>query len=100
MDQQQVFDALRDVLDPELGINIVDLGLVYSVEIDGNNVHIALTMTTRACPLHSYLTEMSEAAVRQYIPDAAGVEVQIVWDPPWTPAMMSARAKEQLGWSG
>ena len=98
MTEAQVMDALRQVLDPELGINIVDLGLVYNVALQDQNVHIALTMTTRACPLHAYLTEEATAAIHRVVPEAQTVDVEIVWDPPWSPAMMSDLAKQQLGW--
>jgi metal-sulfur cluster biosynthetic enzyme len=96
--EEQVLDALRQVMDPELGINVVDLGLVYSVILQNGRIRVAMTMTTRACPLHTYLTEAAEAAIRQCAPDAQAVEIDMVWDPPWTPAMMSDAAKRQLGW--
>jgi metal-sulfur cluster biosynthetic enzyme len=97
--EERIREALRAVMDPEIGINIVDLGLVYGVEVRGNDVHITLTMTTRACPLHEYITETARTAVRQALPEAERVEVEMVWDPPWSPAMMSAEAKRQMGWS-
>ena len=96
---EQVLEALRDVIDPEIGINVVDLGLVYGADVQGNDVHIALTMTTPACPLHEYISEAARTAVRQHMPQVEHVDVDIVWDPPWSPAMMSAEAKRQLGWS-
>ena len=96
--EAHVWDALRTVNDPEIGINVVDLGLVYSVEVSGNHVCVAMTMTTQACPLHAYLTEAAETAIRQCAPDIEVVQVNMVWDPPWTPAMMSDLAKKQLGW--
>ncbi len=99
MTEEQIREALREVLDPEIGVNVVDLGLVYSVDVRGTEVHVALTMTTRACPLHAYITETAEAAIRQRVPEATAVHVELVWDPPWDPAMMSAAAKQQLGWT-
>ena len=96
---QQVLDALRRVIDPELGINVVDLGLVYSVDIHDRNIHVALTMTTRACPLHSYITETAQRAIRECAPDAQAIDIEMVWDPPWAPAMMSDAARRQLGMS-
>ncbi len=95
---EQVWNALRTVIDPEIGINVVDLGLVYSVEVSGDRVRVAMTMTTQACPLHAYLTGAAEAAIRQFAPDAHAVQVDMVWDPPWSPALMSDGAKQQLGW--
>ena len=98
VEEAQVWEALRAVLDPEIGVNVVDLGLVYSVEVSGNDVRVAMTMTTQACPLHAYITEAAEAAIRQLAPEAGTVRVDMVWDPPWSPAMMSDAAKQQLGW--
>jgi len=96
--QDQVMAALRQVVDPEIGINVVDLGLVYRVEIGGNRVHVTMTMTTQACPLHAYLTEAAQAAIGATAPEAEAVQVDMVWDPPWSPAMMSDAAKQRLGW--
>ncbi len=98
VNEEQVWAALRTVTDPEIGINVVDLGLVYTVDVSDNEVRVAMTMTSPACPLHAYLTEAAEAAIRQFAPGAAAVQVDMVWDPPWSPAMMSAAAKQQLGW--
>lgn len=98
VEEAQIWEALRSVLDPEIGVNVVDLGLIYNVEVSGNDVRVAMTMTTQACPLHTYITEAAEAAIRQLAPEAGTVRVDMVWDPPWSPAMMSAAAKQQLGW--
>ena len=95
---EAVTDALRQVIDPEIGVNIVDLGLVYGVDIEDSGVHVAMTMTTQACPLHTYLTEQAEASIRSMMPEVQSVEIEMVWDPPWSPAMMSDAAKQQLGW--
>ncbi len=95
----QVLEALREVIDPEIGVNVVDLGLVYSVDVQGKEVRVAMTMTTPACPLHEYISESAKTAIRRHLPDVERVDVEIVWDPPWSPAMMSADAKRQLGWS-
>jgi len=78
--EEQVRDALREVDDPEIGINIVDLGLVYGIDISGECVHIKMTMTTPACPLHSYLSAASQEAVRQHFPDVSAVDIELVWD--------------------
>lgn len=98
MSEEQILHALRQVIDPEIGVNVVDLGLVYSVNIEDDRVHVALTMTTRACPLGAHIREMAESAIRQTAPEANRIEVELVWDPPWDPNMMSAVAKQQLGW--
>lgn len=89
--------ALKQVIDPELGINIVDLGLVYDVQIAGDDVLITMTMTTPACPLGAHLVDETTFAVEQ-LTGAASVDVQLVWEPAWSPMMMSVEAKQQLGW--
>jgi metal-sulfur cluster biosynthetic enzyme len=98
MSEDDILAALRKVNDPEVGVNIVDLGLVYSVELDGSDVRVVMTMTTPACPMHSYLTEeVREAIVSQY-EEVENVSVELVWEPPWSPQMISERGKRQLGW--
>jgi len=91
-----VRDALRRVIDPELGINIVDLGLVYGVEIDDSRVRVVMTMTSPACPLGDYLKELVESMVKWRVPGVQEVEIALVWEPPWNAEMMSADAKRQL----
>lgn len=85
-------------MDPELGVNIVDLGLVYDVVADGGKVSVAVTMTTPACPLHAYVLEAVEYVLRRDLPEVREVDVRLVWDPPWHPGMMTAEARRQLGW--
>jgi metal-sulfur cluster biosynthetic enzyme len=92
----QVMEALRQVDDPELGINIVDLGLVYEVAIDGETVHIEYTLTTMGCPIGP----MIEAQIKQLIEPIEGineVDAEMVLTPPWTPEKMSEEAKAALG---
>ena len=90
---------LSEVIDPEIGINIVDLGLVYEVGLSGDGVAaIRMTLTTPGCPLGGYIGEEIRN-VLWGVPGVTDVDVRIVWDPPWDPGeMMSDRAKEQLGW--
>lgn len=95
--EARILDALRQVVDPELGVNIVDLGLVYGTEVRDGQVRVKMTMTTPACPMEELLMEMVHAAILRELPDARTVEVDLVWDPPWKPDMMSASAKAQLG---
>jgi len=92
-----VIMALKQVIDPELGINIVDLGLVYEAQVADGDVLITMTMTTLACPLGSHLVDEATFMVQQ-LTDAASVDVQLVWQPAWTPMMMSLEAKQSLGW--
>ncbi len=98
MEEAKVWEALHQVLDPELGINIVDLGLVYSVEVEGGSLRVALTLTTPSCPLQGRLRQEAEKVLCREFPEARSVEVRFVWDPPWHPMMMSEEAKRRLGW--
>lgn len=94
--KEQVIEALRNVHDPELGINIVDLGLVYGVDIAGDTVHVTYTLTTMGCPIGPLI----EAEMRQFlsgVPGVENVEAEMVLRPPWTPEMMSEEAKAALG---
>ncbi len=100
MIEDQVLDALREVIDPELGVNIVDLGLVYGIYISGKAVRIEMTMTSPACPLSEHLMSEIETAVRYDVPGIASVQVDLVWEPAWTPLTMSPQAKQHLGWTG
>lgn len=94
---ERIKDALRLVIDPELGYNIVDLGLVYDVVVaEGGAVNITMTTTTRGCPATSYLTDGACDAARA-VPAVEVVDVKLTYDPPWTPQMMSAEAKQHLG---
>ncbi len=97
MTEADVREALRDVLDPELGVNIVDLGLVYDVTVEGETAVVTMTMTTPACPLRDYLQSVVESEVLARVPDARSVTVHVVDDPPWNQAMMSDAARAQLG---
>jgi len=89
-------EFLKDVFDPELGYNIVDLGLVYGVDIDGSKVNVTMTLTTPGCPA----SDMIKGGVAQRLLDVGGVEqvdINLVWEPPWGPHAMSAQAKEHFG---
>jgi metal-sulfur cluster biosynthetic enzyme len=91
-------NVLGTIVDPEIGINIVDLGLVYSVAIYQGHVHVTMTLTTPACPAGQYLSEQAEATIQRRLPDVRSASVEVVWDPPWSPEMMSEQAKQLLGW--
>ena len=82
--REQVTEALREVFDPELGMSVVDLGLIYDVVIDAGRVHVTMTLTTQGCPLHDSMTEWVRQAVSR-IPGVEDAGVSIVFDPPWTP---------------
>lgn len=95
--EEQVYDALKTVIDPEVGIDIVNLGLVYGVAIDGSDINVTMTMTTSACPLHGYITDQAKEAITGSIPAAGEVDVEMVWEPAWSPDMMSDEARRTLG---
>jgi metal-sulfur cluster biosynthetic enzyme len=90
-------EALRHVVDPEIGVNIVDLGLVYRIEVEGARARIAMTMTSPACPLAEYLKDLVTSAIRRHVPDVVDVDINLVWESPWNPDMMSDEARRQLG---
>lgn len=96
--QERAWAALSEVVDPELGIDIVALGLVYGVELDGTDVAVALTMTTAACPLGEQIVRDAEEHLSA-IEGVGQVKVALVWEPPWGPDRMSAKARELLGWA-
>jgi metal-sulfur cluster biosynthetic enzyme len=93
-----LLEHLHSVIDPELGVNIVDLGLVYDAAVVDGVAQILITMSTPACPLGDYLTEHIRWALLE-IDDVLDVEVEITHDPRWSPEMMTAFAKNQLGWA-
>jgi metal-sulfur cluster biosynthetic enzyme len=95
--QDVILEALKKVIDPELGVNIVDLGLIYDVKVNDSAVDVTMTLTTPGCPLHTAIARGAEAAVRN-VPDVEQATVNVVWDPPWTPDRMSPEARARLRW--
>jgi FeS assembly SUF system protein len=94
--EELVVDALRTVYDPEIPVNIYDLGLIYDLRIEeGNKVQVRMTLTTPACPVAGQMPAMVEQAVR-HLDDVSECEVDLVWDPPWNPDMMTEAARLQL----
>ena len=94
--QQEVVEALREVEDPELGMDIVELGLLSDVEVEGPKVKVTYTLTSMGCPAGAMIQEDIERVVRQ-IPGVEDVESELTFDPPWTPDRMSDDAKFILG---
>ncbi|MDE1861463.1 MAG: PqqD family peptide modification chaperone [Thaumarchaeota archaeon] len=94
----QVLESLKQCMDPEIPISVVDMGLIYGVNIsDDNKVDIKMTMTTRGCPLHDTLVSDVKRYVNK-VPGVSGTDVEIVWDPPWTPEKMSEEAKKLINY--
>ncbi len=94
--KEQVYEELKSIIDPEIGIDIVNLGMVYGVEVseDGRAVHIDMTLTTMGCPLYSQIERGIQMQLGQL--GAEEVEVKLVWSPPWTPEFMSEDARTAL----
>lgn len=97
-DVETIRDILRQVIDPEVGINIVDLGLVYLIEVVPEHLRIDLTMTSPACPMGEMIADEARAALAAALPDACRPDIRLVWEPPWNASMMSADSKRHFGW--
>ncbi|HYK86986.1 MAG TPA: metal-sulfur cluster assembly factor [Ktedonobacteraceae bacterium] len=94
-----IYEALHNVYDPELGVNVIDLGLVYGVDLNAEGyVTITMTLTTPGCPMHESISEGVGVAL-QDIPGITGGEIQMVWNPPWEPSRMTDEGRRQLGFS-
>ncbi len=92
----KVWSALEEVIDPEVGVNIVDLGLVYDIQEDeAHNVSVTMTMTIPECPLRDVIVKNVEDKVKS-IEEVNDVHVKLVWEPAWTPARMNDRAREEI----
>lgn len=89
-------DALRQVIDPELGCNIVDLGLIYSLQIDNGWVRVVMTLTTPGCPMHESIAWGVQQTLLQ-LEGVMDVKVELAWDPPWNPSMMSDAGRAAIG---
>ena len=95
--KDEVVEALRRVEDPELGMDIVELGLLYDVEVEGPKVKVIHSLTSMGCPAGPMIQEDIHAAVAAMSPHVEDVEIELTWDPPWTPDRMSDDAKFILG---
>lgn len=96
--QEPIVRALESVVDPEVALNIVDVGLVYGVSVNASRAHVRLTMTSAACPVTDLIVEDVEAALDRVVPQALTIRVELVWEPPWTPERMSDHARRFMGW--
>ena len=95
---QRIVEVLKTVLDPEVGINVIDLGLIYGIAVHGGEVRVIMTMTSQACPLNSYFQQAVENTIRRQVPEVTSVEIELMWQPEWQPTMMSQDAKRLMGW--
>jgi metal-sulfur cluster biosynthetic enzyme len=96
--QQPVIDALRHVVDPEVAMSIVDVGLIYGVAVSEGRMHVLLTMTSAACPVADVIMADVERELDSVAPADMKIALELVWDPPWTPDRMSEGAKRFMGW--
>lgn len=94
--ESAVLDALRQVIDPEIGCNLVDLGLIYDIAIDGSRVKVTMTLTTPGCPMHESLVGGVQVALLN-LDGVEDADVELVWDPPWHPSMMTDVGRAQCG---
>lgn len=95
-DDVALLEALKQVIDPELMVNIVDLGLVYDVEQEGSKVNVNMTLTSPACPVGPQIVQQAKMALEQ-LDDVEEAEIKLVMSPPWTPERMTDDARDQLG---
>ena len=93
---EEVREALKDVYDPEIPVNIVDLGLVYNVEVEEGDVEVEMTLTAQGCGMGPYIGQQAEWRVAE-LEDVEDVVVNLVWDPPWSPEMITEDGKKLLG---
>lgn len=95
---EAVFDSLRDVYDPEIPVNIVDLGLVYDVQVNDDKVSVKITLTSPFCGMGDYVAEEAKEKILSTT-GATEADVEVVFDPPWTPELISDEGKKVLGWA-
>lgn len=96
--RDSVIQALYNVYDPELGVNVVDLGLIYDVAVhDDRSILVTMTLTTPGCPMHASIGEWVAQAL-QTVPDVTGGEIRLVWDPPWDPSRLTPEGRRELGY--
>ncbi len=94
--KEQVYEALQDCYDPEIPVNIVDLGLVYDVEVADDTVEVKMTLTAPGCGMGGMIAANAESLIRE-IPGVKDASVDLVWDPPWDPSRISEEARQKLG---
>lgn len=96
--EQDIRALLTEIIDPETGISILDMGLIYEIQITSEKIHIRMTTTSPACPVGAMLTDEIRAALARNDTTARQVSITLTYDPPWEPSMMSEAARRQFGW--
>ena len=94
--KEDVYEAIKTVIDPEVGFDLVSLGLIYDVNVKGDHVDVKMTLSTRGCPLHEMMVQWVKDAVLK-LPDVNSVDVEVVWEPAWNISMASDEVKKALG---
>jgi len=94
--EEDVIEVLKSVIDPEIGLDVINLGLVYEIKINDDIVYIKMTMTTPGCPLASWILADAENKIKQ-LPEVKDVQIELVWDPPWSVDRISEEARKLLG---
>ena len=94
--EEDIFEALRDVFDPEIPINVVDLGLIYECKVDGSDVDIKMTLTFPGCGMGPHIAQQAEWRLAE-VEGIEDINVDLVFDPPWTPDMITEEGKRLLG---
>ena len=95
--EEQAWNLLRTVYDPELGLDVVNLGLIYELKVEQPRAYVRMTLTTPGCPLHDSMGDAVRQALGR-LPGVEEVEVELIFEPPWTPERLSEEAKRLLGW--
>lgn len=96
VNKEDVIEVLKTVIDPEIGLDVINLGLVYELRVEDDNVYVKMTMTTPGCPLTSWILADAENKIKQ-IPNVKDVQIELVWDPPWSVDRISEEARKLLG---
>ena len=96
LDEATLYETLKQVHDPEVGVNIVDMGLIYSLEIEADKVDVTMTLTSPGCPAGPQILGQIDNSLKA-LDGVEDVDIKVVWSPPWTPDMLSEEARDQLG---
>ena len=96
VNQDAIYEALKHIYDPEVGINIVDMGLIYSLDIADSKVDVTMTLTSPGCPAGPQILSQVDSAIKA-LEGVEDVDIKVVWSPPWSPDMLSEEARDQLG---
>lgn len=97
-EEQRIYKALQSVIDPEIGENLIDLGLIYGIRIDDNTARVTFSMTSYACPMSEMVIEDIHDTLRKTLADNTEIDLDLVWEPAWEPSMIEPEARKRLGW--